>query len=155
MENREHKHHVRIHIDEKPHESPNPTTGEALYKLGHVQPGLELFREVRGDKEDPVVLDEPEPIHLREDEHFHSGPTQPRKITIIVNGQKKVVTTRTVSFGEIVKLAFPAPPIGVNILYTISYEDGPRVNPQGSLKEGGTVKVKEGMIFNVTATDKS
>ena len=30
-----------------------------------------------------------EPIHLREDEHFHSGPAQPRKFTIIVNGQKK------------------------------------------------------------------
>ena len=29
-----------IHIDQKPYESPNPTTGEALYKLGHVQPGL-------------------------------------------------------------------------------------------------------------------
>jgi hypothetical protein len=38
MENHEHKHQVRIHIDQKPHESPNPTTGEALYKLGHVQP---------------------------------------------------------------------------------------------------------------------
>jgi hypothetical protein len=53
MENHEHKNQVRIHIDQKPYESPNPTTGEALYKLGHVQPGLELFREVKGDKEDP------------------------------------------------------------------------------------------------------
>lgn len=34
MEN--HKHEVRVHIDQKPYESPNPTTGEALYKLGHV-----------------------------------------------------------------------------------------------------------------------
>jgi hypothetical protein len=155
MENHEHKHEVRIHIDEKPYESPNPTTGEALYKLGHVQPGFELFREVRGDKEDPVVPDEAEPIHLREDEHFHSGPAQPREFTIIVNGQKKVVTARTVTFDEIVKLAFPTPPTGANILYTISYEDGPRANPQGSLKEGGKVKVKDWMIFNVTATDKS
>ena len=153
MEN--HKHEVRIHIDQKPYESPNPTTGEALYKLGHVQPGYDLFREVRGDKEDPVVENDDEPIHLREDEHFHSGPVQPRKYTIIVNGQKKVVTTRKVSFDEIVKLAFPVPPTGANILYTVSYEDGPRVNPQGSLKEGQSVVVKNGMIFNVTATDKS
>jgi hypothetical protein len=50
MENHEHKHQVRIHIDEKPYESPNPTTGEALYKLGSVQPGYDLFREVRGCK---------------------------------------------------------------------------------------------------------
>jgi len=58
MENHEHKQRVRIHIDEKPYESPNPSTGEALHKLGHVLPGFELFREIQGDKEDPVVPDE-------------------------------------------------------------------------------------------------
>jgi hypothetical protein len=155
METHENKHEVRIHIDQKHYESPNPTTGEALYKLGHVQPGYDLFREVKGDKEDPIIENDAEPIHLKEDEHFHSGPVQPRKFTIIVNGQQKVVTTRTVTFGEIVKLAFSTPPAGANILYTVSYEDGPRVNPQGSMKEGQTLKVKNGMIFNVTATDKS
>jgi hypothetical protein len=155
MENHEHKREVRIHIDQKPYESPNPTTGEALYQLGHVQPGDDLFREVRGDKEDPVVENDEEPIHLREGEHFHSRTAQPRKYIIIVNGQKKVVATRTLTFDEIVKLAFPTPPTGANILYTVSYEDGPCINPQGSLKEGQSVKVKNGMIFNVTATDKS
>src|SRR5215469_7089581 len=153
MEHR--KHEVRIHIDEKPYESPNPTTGEALYGLGQVQPGLDLFREVGGDKEGPVVENDDEPIHLRQDEHFHSGPAKLREFTIIVNGQKKMLSTKTVSFDQIVKLAFPTPPPGTNILYTVSYEDGPRVNPQGSLQEGQSVKVKNGMIFNVTATDKS
>ena len=153
MEN--HKHEVRIHIDQKPYESPNPTTGEALYKLGHVQLGYDLFREVKGDKEDPIVENDDEPIHLREDEHLHSGPAQPRKFIIIVNGQQKTITTKVVSFDEIVKLAFPTPPPGANILYTVSYEDGLRQNPQGSLKEGQSVRVKNWMIFNVTATDKS
>ena len=155
MDHQEQMHHARVHIDEKPYESPNPSTGEALYKLGHVQAGYDLFREVRGDKEDPIVENDDEPIHLREEEHFHSGPAQPRKYKIIVNGQRKVVTTRIVSFNEIVKLAFPIPPEGANILYTVSYEDGPRINPQGSLKEGQSVVVKNWMIFNVTATDKS
>lgn len=155
MENQEAKHHVRIHIDQKPYESPNPTTGEALYKLGHVKAGFELFREVKGDKEDPEVPDGPETIHLHEDEHFHSGPARSRKFTIIVNGQHKIVTTRTVTFEEIVKLAFPNPPTGQNILFTVGYEDGPHANPSGSLLPGGTVEVKDGMIFNVTPTDKS
>ena len=146
---------VRIHIDQKQHESPNPTTGEGLYLLGKVPAGFELHREVTGDQEDKVIPSGPETVHLKEDEHFHSGPPEKKEITIIVNGQKKVVATKTVTFDEIVKLAFPTPPTGANILYTISYEDGPPANPQGSLKEGGTVKVKNGMIFNVTATDKS
>jgi hypothetical protein len=151
----DHKHEVRIHIDQKPYHSPNPTTGEALYKLGNVQSGFDLFREVKGDKEDPIVENDDEPVHLRENERFHSVPAQPRKYTIVVNGQQKTVTTKTVSFDEIVKLAFPTPPPGTNILYTVSYEDGPRKNPQGSMKEGQSVKVKNWMIFNVTATDKS
>jgi hypothetical protein len=40
---------VRIHIDEERYESPTPTTGVALYALGNVPPGKELFREVSGD----------------------------------------------------------------------------------------------------------
>jgi hypothetical protein len=153
MSEHEHKHEVRIHIDQHKHESPNPTTGAALYTLGNVAAGLELYREVSGDREDKPIENGPETVHLTEDEHFHSGP--PKTFTIYVNGQKKVVATKTASFDKIVTLAFPVPPAGGNILYTISYEDGPPDNPQGSMKEGGTVKVKDGMIFNVTATDKS
>jgi multiubiquitin len=155
QENKQPTHLTRIHIDQKSYASPNPTTGEALYKLGHVEAGFELFREVKGDKEDPEMPDGPDPVHLREDEHFHSGPAKPKKFTIIVNGQQKIVTTKTVTFEEIVKLAFPNPPSGQNILFTVGYEDGPHANSSGSLLPGGKVKVKDGMIFNVTPTDKS
>jgi hypothetical protein len=147
------RHEVRIHIDQQRHESPNPTTGAALYVLGKVAPGLELFREATGDREDPEVPNGPENIHLKEDEHFHSG--KPKSYTIYVNGQEKVVTTKTVSYAEIVALAFPNPPTGQNIRYTVGYEDGPHKNPSGSLMPGGTVRVKDGMIFDVTPTDKS
>src|SRR5713101_5736 len=138
MSEHEHKHEVRIHIDEHKYESPNPTTGAALYTLGNVAAGLELYREVSGDREDKPI-ENGTTVHLKEDEHFHSGP--PKTFTIYVNGQKKVVGTKAVSFAQIVTLAFPAPPAGENILYTISYEDGPPANPQGSLKEDGTLKV--------------
>jgi len=147
------KHEVRIHIDQHKYESPNPTMGAALYTLGNVAVGLELYREVSGDREDKPIENGPEIVHLKEDEHFHTGP--PKPYTIYVNGEQKEVMTKTVSFAEIVKLAYPTPPKGDNILYTVSYEDGPPANPKGSLKEGETVKVKNGMIFNVTATDKS
>ncbi len=73
MSEDEHKHHLRIHIDQHKYESPNPTTGTALYKLGRVEAGLELYREVSGDKEDVPIDNGPEEIHLKEDEHFHSG----------------------------------------------------------------------------------
>jgi multiubiquitin len=151
----ENQHEVRIHIDQKPYESPNPTTGEALYALGKVPEGLELYREVTGDREDRVIPHSPETVHLKEDEHFHSGPPEKKDITIIVNGRKKEIDARELSFDQVVALAFNPVPTGPNILFTITYRHGPHVNPQGNLLEGDTVKLKDGMIFNVTATDKS
>ena len=64
---------VRVHIDDTRHHSPNPTTGEALYALGRVKAGFVLYREVGGNQEDPVVPNGPEKIHLKQDQHFHSG----------------------------------------------------------------------------------
>lgn len=150
-----HTHHVRIHIDQKPYESPNPTTGEALHVLGHITAKLDLYREVTGDKEDRPIENDSETVHLTEDEHFHSAPAQVKHFDIFVNGRKKVVTTRDLSFNEIVALAFDPVPTGPNIMFTITYRHGPHANPKGDLLEGATVKIKEGMIFNVTPTDKS
>src|SRR5215217_1680962 len=121
-------HSVRIHIDQKAYFSPNPTTGEALYALANVASGLVLFREVPGNQEeDSEVPNDPQPVHLKEGEHFHSG--NPKSYRIYVNGQEKVVTTKFVTYEQIVALAFPNPPSGQNILFTVGYEDGPHANP--------------------------
>lgn len=75
--------------------------------------------------------------------------------TIIVNGREKVVTTKELTFDEVVALAFDNPPSGPYICFTITYRRGHGNKPEGTLTDGETVKVKDGMIFNVTATDKS
>ena len=144
---------MKIFIDQNAYHSPNPTTGAALYALGKVKPGLELFREVTGDREDPEVANGPEAVHLKEDEHFHSG--KPKVVQDHRERPGKDVTTKTVSYEQIVTLAFPNPVTGPNIIYTVGYEDGPHKNPSGSLMPGGKVRVKDGMIFDVTPTDKS
>jgi hypothetical protein len=141
---------VRIHIDQQPHESPNPTTGEALYTLGHVPAGLELYREVRGDKEDPPIRNGPETVHLKEDEHFHSGP--PREITIYVNTRKKTTTAWELTFEQIVALAFD--PVPANALFTTTYQHGVD-DREGSLRPGQKVRITDGMYFNVTETGES
>jgi len=75
--------------------------------------------------------------------------------TIIVNAEKQEVEGRRISFAALVKLAFETPPTGENILITIDYGNGPPANPKGSLKPGETVKIKNKMVFDVTATDRS
>jgi len=147
------KHVVRVHIDQKPYESPNPTAGEALYRLGQVAAGLELFREVTGNREDRFVINGPELIHLKQDEHFHSEA--PAEFKIVVNGQQKTVTGSTISFEQVVKLAFATPPYGENTLFSVTFRKGHGHKPEGILDPGQSVRVKEGMIFDVTPTDKS
>lgn len=78
-----------------------------------------------------------------------------KEFTIIVNGRQKTMTEKELSFAEIVALAFDNPPTGPNILFTITYRKGEGNKPEGTLVEGESVKIKDGMIFNVTATDKS
>jgi len=146
-------HQIRIHIDQKPYLSPNPTTGEALYVLAGVQRGLELYREVQGEREDTPIENGPEILHLVQDEHFHSG--SPKDFTIIVNGRKKTVHRKRLSFDELVGLAFNPRPIGPNIMFTINYGNGPKANPEGELLPGHSIKIKDGMVFSVTPTDKS
>jgi histidinol dehydrogenase len=46
-------------------------------------------------------------------------------------------------------------PTGPNFFYTVTYRRGHGNKPEGTLVEGDKVQIKEGMIFNVTATDKS
>jgi len=87
------------------------------------------------------------------DEHKDNG--HDKEITIIVNGREKIVTKKELLFGELVALAFDNPPSGENIVFTITFRRGHSNKPEGILTEGETVKVKDGMIFNVTATDKS
>lgn len=75
--------------------------------------------------------------------------------TIIVNGREKTVESKELTFSEIVNLAFENPPSGPNTIFTVTYRRGTGNKPEGTLTEGDSVKIKEGMIFNVTATDKS
>ena len=78
-----------------------------------------------------------------------------KQVTIIVNGTQKTVGKDDLSYDEVVRLAFETPPYGENTLFSVSYVRGHGNKPEGILAPGGTLKVKEGMIIDVTATDKS
>jgi hypothetical protein len=155
MIEQEHTRAVRIHIDEHRYESPNPTTGSALYYLGRVADGLDLYREVEGNQEDKLVGKGLEVIHLIEDEHFHSGSTQLREDTIIVNGIAHQWTKRKITYAEVVTLDVPDYPQHPEITYSVKYTNGPRHKPEGTLSPGGSVRVREGMVFSVSPTSQS
>ena len=76
-------------------------------------------------------------------------------VSIIVNARQKTVDKAEIRFEEIVALAYDTPPSGPNWVFTITYHRGQGNKPEGSLRAGETVEVKDGMVFDVTATDKS
>lgn len=77
-------------------------------------------------------------------------------VTVYVNGTAHAIEKKEeLSFAEVVAFGYPSTPAGGNIGYSVMYERGHGSKPEGTLVEGQSVKVKDGMRFNVTATDRS
>ena len=73
------------------------------------------------------------------------------KTVIIVNGTLKEVLGDTISFEQIVKLAF-GDETGT---FTVVYEFGPKGEESGSMEPGQVVHIKDKEVFDVTNTIKS
>lgn len=72
---------------------------------------------------------------------------------IVVNGRPKAVHEFSLSYEQVVSLAFPDGPHDDSTLYTVSYA-APHGH-DGTLAKGQSVKVQEGMSFNVGKTSRS
>ncbi|ACO32420.1 MULTISPECIES: multiubiquitin domain-containing protein [Acidobacterium] len=128
-------------------------TGLTLKKLAVVDPATTtVYLEIPGSAARPIG--DQEFVNLAEPgvERFI---TRAREYRIFVNTRPKEVHTSTLNFWQVVKLAFPQAEPNATTYYTVTYKRGPKVNPEGSLVAGETVHIKDGMLFNVTPTDKS
>jgi len=115
----------------------------------------ELWLEKRGSKD--IIINDEDFIDLSQEglERFFTKKPSPKKITIIINTREKTLCTTELSFLELINLAFENPPSGSNVCFTVVYRRGHTDKPEGSLIEGQSIRIVEGMIFNVTSTDKS
>ena len=78
-----------------------------------------------------------------------------KTVTIIINGRKHEVEKKKLTFEEIVVLSFGEYKPNDNTAYTVTYSKGIDKKPKGQLVAGDNVMIKEGMIFNVSRTNKS
>jgi hypothetical protein len=69
--------------------------------------------------------------------------------SIIVNGRNRTVVDKSISYEDVVRLAYEKPP---RSLLTVTFYRGPFRKSEGSLTPGETINVKDGMVFNVADT---
>ncbi|MDO8381001.1 multiubiquitin domain-containing protein [Phenylobacterium sp.] len=140
-------------IDERGYEWGAPTiTEDELRAISDTPENKALILE-RTDQPDHMIepgtsvdLDGSGTEHIR---------TEQREYEIVVNARKVKVTSRDLTYAQVVALAFNPVPTGPDVIFTVTYRKGPPANPKGTLPEGGTVTIKNGMIFVVTQTNRS
>ena len=128
-------------------------TGQSLRGLLAVPASLALLR----DFESPVDerIEDQDQIKFPDGPIFVTRPTKPHEVTIIVEGTPHSWLKPTISYSEVVTLFDPNYPQHPDITYSVTFKKGPNHKPEGILSPGGTLKVKDHMVFNVSATGQS
>ncbi|TXH84780.1 MAG: hypothetical protein E6Q77_01945 [Rhizobium sp.] len=130
-------------------------SGLAIKRLvGKDDDEIELVQELENEADRVIDDDDDVRIGNSGTEKFKTRPAKVN-VKIVVNAREKVWEKKKISFDQVVKLAYPTPPAGQLIVYTVTYHNGPRMNPEGTMLDGDKVKVRNGMVFNVQYTDKS
>ena len=146
---------LKYTIDGKEFEtSKQYISGKEIRKQGRIPVGSLIFLSIKGPWEDELIKDETLVDLARPGiEHFFSKEEK-IDIILIVNGRDKPWMKKQISFEEVVALAggFSESP---QKAITVTYKGGPESNPAGIMDKGDIVNVKNKMIFNVSATDKS
>ena len=75
--------------------------------------------------------------------------------TIIVEGIPHEWPEEEVTYVDVVTLEVPDYSQHPEITYAVKYKNGPRNKPDGVLSPGGSIKVREGMVFSVSETGQS
>lgn len=78
-----------------------------------------------------------------------------KTVTIIVDGTPHDWPKGKITYAQVVTLEVPTYPQHPEITYSVKYKNGPHEKHEGTLSPGGSVEVKEGMIFSVSETGQS
>jgi Multiubiquitin len=129
--------------------------GIQIRRQGNIAADFQIFLDNKQPWEDDLIEDN-EIVDLARPgkEKFYSKK-EVIEFIIIINGREKQWCEKTISFKQVVELAFVNYQENPNTVYTVTYAKGPHQNPEGSMVKGDTVFVTNKMVFNVTATNKS
>jgi hypothetical protein len=79
-----------------------------------------------------------------------------KDIEIVVDGTEyQFIKNDEISYAEVVAFSYPDFAQHLGVTYSVTYTRGHGHKPEGILAPGGSVKVKDGMIFRVNRTGQS
>ena len=132
----------------------NPMTGAELRLISGIPQDYDLWEEVTGPYEDINVPDGKQ-VELRQNMHFY-GALRKGTVTIVVEGTAhEWPKDEPITYAQVVTLEVPGYAQQSGITYSVTYKNGQGNKPEGILVPGASVKVKDGMIFNVSETGQS
>lgn len=127
-------------------------SGTILYNLVKPGEGEGVFFEVPGGEDRLVEYGDLIDLTQPGIERFITARLT---FEIIVNSRPRTVNARTVTFEQIVQLAFPGQH-QPNVVFSMTYRHAASTPHAGELGAGGSVDVKKkGTVFNVTRTVQS
>jgi hypothetical protein len=129
-------------------------SGRILAALAKPGPDQAVFLEVRGGTDQLIEPDMLVDLNQPGIERFFAAPRPPVEVEIIVNTRPRLVVGSTVSFEQIVGLAFPGPH-EPNVVFSMTFRKAASTPHAGELGAHGIVTIKKGTIFNVTRTVQS
>ena len=128
-------------------------TGLEIKMMANVPEDLDLYLVVHGYQDELISNDKTVNLSRPGVEKFETRKKH-EGLLLIINTRPVAFDGKKISYEEVVSLAgydFSKPDRG----YTVTYENGPKQNPEGGLLKGQNVFVKHLMQFHVNATDKS
>lgn len=130
-------------------------TGAEIRRLGNIPNEEEIYLQIKKPWADELISNETNVDLARPGIEYFFSEEKHKQVVIIVNGREKPWNERFITFEQVVILAFGAYEENQNRVFTVTYKRGPDNKPEGTMDKGDKVRVKNKMIFNVTATDKS
>jgi hypothetical protein len=129
-------------------------TGSEIRDLAKIPIEDEIYLSTQMNKEDELITADSN-INLGQPgtEHFFSKEKH-FQVTLIVNLRDKNWTAKKINFQQVVTLAYGNYDPNPNKVYTVTYDNGPAKNNEGSMILGDKVFVTDKMIFNVKQSNK-
>ena len=121
-------------------------TGADIRKLAGISADKDLYLDVPGNWEDNLINDN-EKVDLARP-GIEKFETRDSNVTIWVNSHPHVYNEETISYQEVVTLAYGSYDSSKG--YSVTYGRGPVRNPEGLMSKGDVLYVQHKMEFHVT-----